>query len=317
MAARPDLDFLHQIAVSEADHRLLERIAADRARVLAGDLLAAPGEYLELTIDPDRAAGAAPGAPASSAGDSALAPLTLVLRADLAPASLDTIVEIFRDAAHAAVCGFRAAEVDSLVDVGANEGFYTLRMKRDNPALRVVAAEPVAGTFELLQRNLERNRPAGIGTGDVTTVRTAVAGLRNLSSGGPCRDRTIELDTYPHVSTVACRDLTSFPRPWIDPSRIGRERVPAMTLDGLLEAAGLHGADLLKLDVEGSEAEILADAASRGTLERFDRIVVECHGNAVRRHVRELVEAAGFDCVHAEGRRTGDLYFLRAGSAAR
>jgi hypothetical protein len=32
--------------------------------------------------------------------------------------------------------------------------------------------------------------------------------------------------------------------------------------------------------------------------------------------VRELVEAAGFDCVHAEGRRTGDLYFLRAGSAA-
>jgi FkbM family methyltransferase len=294
MAAWPDLEYLHRIAVSDADRRLLHRIAEDRKRVLAGELLPAPGEYQILSLDPGQSEDHA----LDRGGVSARTPLTLLLRSDLAPASLDTFLEVFRDAAHTRVDGFAPHDCHSVVDIGANEGFYSLFMKYWNARISVVAAEPVADVFALLEENMARNVAGG-----VTAVRTAIVG-----SPAPA---AVELDTYPHVSTIASRDLTAFPRPWIDPSRIRRERVPATTLRDLLEAAGLERADILKLDVEGSEAEILGDAAARGTLARFDRIVCECHGHEVRRTVRELVETAGFVCVCAEENRSGDLYFHR------
>lgn len=71
----------------------------------------------------------------------------------------------------------------------------------------------------------------------------------------------------------------------------------------------METAELLKIDVEGSEYEILSQAAP--LLRRFARIVVECHGYEARARCRESVEKRGFACVYAERKRSGDLYFVR------
>jgi FkbM family methyltransferase len=167
-------------------------------------------------------------------------------------------------------------------------------MKLLNPAVRVVAAEPLSENAELFRANLEANGVEG-----VTLRETAVTG----------HNGTARIETLPHVGTVASTDILAFPRPWIKAASIRRRTVPAMTLESFLEAAEVGEAEILKMDVEGSEVEILS--GSREALRRFERIVVECHGNDARRGVEDILKSRGFRCLYAEEKRSGDLYFLR------
>jgi FkbM family methyltransferase len=280
MAARTDFDFLLSIAYAEADRAVLERITADRERLLAGEWLPEPGERLELRLLPEGSR-----------------PLTLDLRSDMAPASLDTLVELLRDGAHMKLAGFRGETGGTVLDIGANEGFYALLLKRHNPDTRLIAVEPLAEHVELIHRNVALNDIHG-----VEVHQTAVT-----ASDEP----TVTLETYPSVGTVSSRALESFPRPWITPELIRRRTVPSVSLRALLDEAGVREAALLKIDTEGSETEILT--GHREVLRRFARVVVECHGRESRRLCSDALANAGFDCLYAEPQETGDLYFERLG----
>jgi FkbM family methyltransferase len=289
VAASVDLDFLHSLAVADEDRRVLDRIAADRSTLLAGGVLPEPGELLRLNLDIDECLHQGPlrqGRPG--------APLVLTLRSDLAPASLDTIIEIFRDGVHTRADGFRDA--DTLVDLGANEGFYTLFMKRLNPPLRALAVEPVAENAALCARNLAAN-----GVDGVTLVEAAVTD----HSG------EVTLETYPHVGSVSSTDLRAFPRPWINARRIRRRVALSYTLRELMQSHGLARADLLKMDVEGSEERILATDPE--TLRCFGRVVVECHGVDVRERCTAALTDVGFRIVREERKRSGDVYAVQEG----
>ncbi len=83
----------------------------------------------------------------------------------------------------------------------------------------------------------------------------------------------------------------------------GTLTVRTTTLESLLREAGVEGADLLKLDVEGAELAVLA-ATGDETLGRLRQITVEIHdfvpGFRDRRPVAELKERLrrlGFTCV--------------------
>ncbi len=321
MAAHLDFDYLHRLALSDTDHRILDGIEDDRKRLLHGERLPEPGEYLELRLKPPGGARHPAGAVGAEVGAAAAeSTITLVLRSDLAPASLDTFIEIFRDGAHTAVSGFAVCDgfsgndTHTVVDLGANEGYYTLLMKRLDPGLRVVAVEPLAENVDLFRRNVAAN-----GLGNVTCIEAAVTSAGRIREAGS--QGTVRLETYPHVGTVASTDIAAFPRPWIDPARVRPRRVNAITLQALLDRAGVGEADILKVDVEGSEVDVLSGAAeaSAGSgapanadvLRRFRRIVVECHGTERRAQVLAVLERAGFASVHIEGKRSGDVYAER------
>ena len=323
MTAEADFAYLHTLAVDEDDHRLLDRIAVDRARILAGgppptddgrpvlklkvpdERRSWPGGPIDGRSNPTRP-GASP--PESDRSDpitagprrtiiSRPAPsrtLLITLNPGLAPATVDTIVEIFRDRLHARLPGFRGEGGGTVVDLGANEGFYTLLLKRLNPGLRLVAAEPLEENYELFKANLEANGIEG-----VEARRVAVTD----------REGTVNLESYPGVGTVASTDMLAFPRPWIRREAVVRRTVSSTTLPALLERAGVAEAEILKLDVEGSETAILKAAGK--TLRRFRRVVVECHGVAARRECRSILENSGFRLLWAEEKRSGDLYFDR------
>jgi FkbM family methyltransferase len=165
-------------------------------------------------------------------------------------------------------------------------------MKLLNPALQVLASEPVEENMDLLGRNIAANGLTG-----VEAVQAAVS-----ASAGEAT-----LETYPHVGTIASRDIGAFPRPWVRPRRIRRRRVPAVTLSGLLARAGIDHAQLLKVDIEGSEVDVLS--GDPAVLQRFERIVVECHGEEARRRCIDIVSGQGFEAVHIEQKRSGDVYF--------
>jgi FkbM family methyltransferase len=293
LAAHPDFAYLRERAGSDADLRTLEEIIRLRDAVLRGKARASGEDQQEHCFE------------------LRLGGETLVMSRELAPAAVDTYLELFRDGAHQRHPEFTAAGIRRIVDVGANEGYYTLKMKRDEPQAEVVAIEPYPPAFELLKRNIAANGLTG-----VVPVRSAVIGLSGKADN--VRDEehpphTVTLESYPHVSSVTSSDLLAFPRPWIDPQRIRRLTAPAAPLPELLDrhAAEWLGEDidLLKIDTEGAELEVLRGAED--ILPRISRIVVECHGRSLRQRCIRFLTARGFDLVMEEEKRSGDAYFLR------
>jgi FkbM family methyltransferase len=259
---------------------------------LAGETLPAdPPQYDTLTLNVD------------------VEPLRFRLRRDLAPASIDTIVEVFYRGVHTKLPGFRGEAGGTVVDIGANEGFYSRRLQLNNPALSIIAAEPLAENRELFAANVA-GRLHAVGRLHTARSDTHPGESRLYPAAITDRDGDVMLETYPHVGSIAALEMMQFPRPWIRPDRIRRRRVPALRLRSLLDDAGIHEAELCKMDIEGAELAVIAGDPS--VFRRFRRVVVECHGPEARRVCAQRLQGQGFILRFAEPKRSGDLYFERA-----
>jgi FkbM family methyltransferase len=146
---------------------------------------------------------------------------------------------------------YEAADVDRLqssvrpgtwvVDVGANIGFFTARFARwVSGGGRVIAIEPEPLNVASLNRRLRKQ-----GTPDRVIPVQAVA------AEAPGALRLAVNPVHPADHRIAAEGI----------------EVPAVTVDGLLEAHGWPAVSLIKIDVQGAEARVLAGAAE--TLRRF------------------------------------------------
>lgn len=164
----------------------------------------------------------------------------------------------------------------TFLDIGANFGWYSCLFSRlAGEAGRVVAFEPEPRNFELLERNLLRNRCA-----NVTALREGVA------------ERAGELELHLYKASNPGRHS-------LLPMAGGETvSVPVVTLDERLAALGLGGQpiDLMKIDIEGYELPALRGAAA--TLSRCMNLVIE--------YSPDLMRASGID--------PGDLVELLASS---
>ena len=69
--------------------------------------------------------------------------------------------------------------------------------------------------------------------------------------------------------------------------------VDAIDIPGLLDMYRLNRIDILKLDVEGAEAEILGSSAETW-IGAVNMVVVECHGDAIETKVTKALNEWGF-----------------------
>ncbi|MFP4232254.1 MAG: hypothetical protein ACLFRR_10450 [Spirochaetaceae bacterium] len=92
-----------------------------------------------------------------------------------------------------------AAGAGTIVDLGANEGLYTLLSKLHGSAARIIAVESLAENVAVLRHNLAANRIEG-----VEVIRAAVRGSQFE------RTEMTTLETYPHVGTVASTETQQF-----------------------------------------------------------------------------------------------------------
>jgi FkbM family methyltransferase len=173
------------------------------------------------------------------------------------------------------------------IDIGANIGAFTLDMAMRNPDLTIHAYEPDPDAFAMLLRNIEGNRLSQ----RVRAWNEAVAGrpgtLQIFRGDG-------SITASAHLPTAARGDAC---------------RVPAVTLQTAVQRCGARIA-LLKMDCEGSEAEILETGVD--ALDAIDRIVAEYHPALVSDvvpRIRRVLDPA-FDVAFSQGRRCGPM--LRA-----
>ena len=140
---------------------------------------------------------------------------------------------------------------DVVLDIGANAGYYTLLFSHlAGPQGRVHAFEPVAQTFAILSRQVQRNR----GSDNVVLNQCALADRAgDVSLLVPERDLGQAALARHHAG------------PWRYAGSIEPHSSRAITLDEY--AAGLQALDFLKCDVEGAERLVLQ--GGEATLRRF------------------------------------------------
>lgn len=163
---------------------------------------------------------------------------------------------------------------DVFVDAGANIGFYTvLASQQVGASGSVIAVEMMPDTAARLREHVAMNS-----LGNVTVINAALASRHGMElTASVPEGRFGQAKLEPHV----------------DPSGKHRVRVVSETLDRIL--ANVPHVRLMKMDIEGAEAEALRGATD--ALRKIDAIVFEDWSSArgVKSEPLALLEAAGFD----------------------
>jgi FkbM family methyltransferase len=181
----------------------------------------------------------------------------------------------------------------TIVDAGANIGTFSLFAARTAPDARIVALEPFPTTRARLESHVKRNGLAN----RVECRPWALAGSEGrrfmLGADEPSQFRGLSEAGQGEEGVV----------------------VEAVTLERLLDRTGLECVDLLKMDIEGSEHEVLLSTSDK-VLHRFKSIALEYHPNRRKQVLFARMLAAGFHVVRdIETRRGSDggvAHFRRA-----
>lgn len=140
----------------------------------------------------------------------------------------------------------------TIVDVGANMGAFSLFAAQRCPNARILAYEPASANYRSLKDNIERN---GL-SAQILAIQAAVVG-----KSGPVR---LNLSESP-LHSVDSTGLSSV-----------HEDVRGVELAQTLEENGLEHVDFLKLNCEGAEYEILR-SVPQTVLDTIDVIRLEYH----------------------------------------
>jgi FkbM family methyltransferase len=157
-------------------------------------------------------------------------------------------------------------------DVGANVGIYTLLLAELVGARGCVFAfEPVSRNLELLRRHVEMN-----GYRNVRIFPCALGDFDGEASFDPGPNRSMG-----HMAAG------------------GTLKVSCSRGDTLLAAGEVEAPDVVKIDVEGAEADVLRGA--RGAMEKHPMMFLATHGETTHRACLELLAASGYKTRALDG----------------
>src|SRR5258708_710719 len=131
-----------------------------------------------------------------------------------------------------------------IIDAGAHIGLATLYFKKLYPNARITAIEPNPHTFALLEKNIFEN-----GLTDIETQNIALAGTNGTAEFfmDSTDEKWLSTASFTQGAWTRTQTSTSF-------------QVPTAPLSQFLDAS-TEPTDFLKMDIEGTEQEVLMDSA--------------------------------------------------------
>lgn len=185
-------------------------------------------------------------------------------------------------------------ESGELIDLGANIGALSLDWLSRKPEVKVHAYEPNPRTFAVLRNNIDLNHFG------------YRAHLYNEAIWRSSGTLLLHRDRKSSVATTAFPISTPVAEPF---------QVKTVGLDEVVgRCAGGQQISLLKIDVEGAEADIL-EGASRATLARIEQCILEYHEfrvPGVLKRCRAVLERNVFVCTtRPTSGGVGLLYAIR------
>jgi FkbM family methyltransferase len=159
-----------------------------------------------------------------------------------------------------------------IVDGGANVGFASVLFANKYPRARILAVEPHRDNAVIMRLNC-------LGYPYVELINSAIW------SYNACLE--IANPDSPIHGGFQVRETTSLRNP---------NTFHGITVTELLHRTDEQEIDLLKLDIEGAEAEIFSHGY-HDWIRRIKTLVIECHGESAEKIVRKaMAEAGSFRC---------------------
>ena len=164
-----------------------------------------------------------------------------------------------------------------IIDCGANAGYASAYFLSRYPACDLIAVEPDAANFAILKANVS-------------------------PFGGRCR--ALHTALWSHPTSLSMSEQTAGEgKEW---ARQVREAGPgdqgtfeALDIGTLLAGSKHSRIAILKIDIEGAEAEVFARNFSHW-LDKVDNLVIELHGPACEAVFHRAIANAGFTVSHCD-----------------
>lgn len=160
-----------------------------------------------------------------------------------------------------------------IIDLGGDPGAFSVlywKQKAPNAQITVIEANPV--TADVMSENLQRRGIEG-----VRVVNAAVAGDENDNA-------TLHL----HKPRKGWHTQDYIGLQGIPVSNEYTISVPKVKLSGIIRED--ERVDLLKMDIEGSESEVMRDLDASGKLKQIDQVVMEFHHDPAGNPDNSLIE---------------------------
>jgi FkbM family methyltransferase len=194
---------------------------------------------------------------------------------------------------------FRPKEGDTVVDVGAHMGRYTITSSKSvGQHGRVIAVEAHPYNFRILYNNLRLNKLQ-----NVSALNCAVYSKKaRLKLYLPDE----ELGYTMHHSLMTNYLVSKYSK---EIERKSME-VEADTLDNLLKVRGINEVNWIKIDVEGAEYEVLKGAKEILSASKDISILVEVHGKDTYGPTTELLRSNNFKIEFEKTYDNGEKHVL-------
>jgi FkbM family methyltransferase len=178
----------------------------------------------------------------------------------------------------------KVAKFRTVIDLGANIGLASLYLAHHSPSCRILSIEPNPETYEMLVRNV---RVLSV-SGRCRTLRAAAWGTHRRLSPDP----NVSKERF---STFRLRE-----------SEVNLQDemiVEGLTMPEILDYSGFGVVDLLKIDIEGAEAELFRGRDLQW-LSRVGSIAIEFHEDSRKTSkFDEIMKNCGFE-ISSEGDHT-------------
>ena len=181
-----------------------------------------------------------------------------------------------------------AESANTVLDVGAHAGFYSLLAALANPQAKVFAFEPMPRVFASLERNVKLNK---------------LANVRCFSAAVGATNGTQEFYFPDQEQPISSSLRSDMLRATFPADSIKHVPVSVVSLDQFVAEQGIAVVNLIKLDTERTEHEVLAGA--RELLQR-DRPDIICEvwpdaGNQLQ--LEDILRPIGYRFFHLKSER--------------
>lgn len=205
-----------------------------------------------------------------------------------------------------------AASHRVIVDIGANIGMFTLYAARRAPAARIIAVEPFPDTREHLEELVETNH-----------LRDRVT-ILNCAIATTAQERTMDSaegipSQYRRIYSPETRTLNARHRgPAGAKQSDSGVPVRTETLGYVLDRAGVAVIDLVKMNIHGSEYDVLM-STDPSVVQRCRQIAVQYHEMPAemrlgKEQIIEHLKRLGFSLMVDDDTRRGSGLAVFAGS---
>lgn len=166
------------------------------------------------------------------------------------------------------------SKANTIVDIGANTGVYSLIAKALKPEATVYALEPVKRVFDKLIENVHLNNY------DIISIEKAASNFNGTAT-------IYDVDSEHTYSVTVNKNF--FPKD----QKVIETQIETITMDSFIEEYKIENIDLIKIDVETHEPEVLEGYKKYLAIHK-PTMLVEILSKEIGAQVTALVDGLGY-----------------------